>query len=246
MKYSIVIPAMNEEGSLPATIEDVSAALMRESIDFELVVVNDNSSDSTPALCDRLAEEKSWFRVVHRNDHPGIGLTIRAGLEAVDGDAVAIMMADGSDSAEDLVRCIRTMERDNVDCVLGSRWMKGGKVIDYPVHKRIINRMANHMIRILFWIPYDDITNAFKLYKTHVIEGVRPLLSYHFNILAEIPLKAIVRGYSYSIIPITWKNRKSGKAKLKIKEMGSRYMFIVLYALLEKWLSRQDYHRANQ
>jgi dolichol-phosphate mannosyltransferase len=72
---------------------------------------------------------------------------------------------------------------------------------------------------------------------------MQPLISPHFNLTVEMPLKAIIRGYSYAVIPISWTNRLAGESKLKIKEMGSRYLFIVLYLWLERTLSRGDYHR---
>ena len=76
-----------------------------------------------------------------------------------------------------------------------------------------------------------------------VIDGIRPLISPHFNLTVEMPLKAIVRGFSWTTMPITWRNRRSGEAKLKIKEMGSRYLFICLYVWLEKYFSRGDYRK---
>jgi len=90
-------------------------------------------------------------------------------------------------------------------------------------------------------LRYNDVTNAFKMYRSHVIPGLRPFLSHHFNLTVELPLKAIIRGYTYAIVPNEWINRKEGVSKLKIKEMGSRYLFIVLYCFLERWLSRGDY-----
>jgi dolichol-phosphate mannosyltransferase len=152
------------------------------------------------------------------------------------------MMADGSDSPGDLVQYFRKIE-EGYDCAFGSRFIRGSKILDYPVHKLAINRMANWFIRMLFRLRFNDITNAFKCYRRPVIEGMQPLLSPHFNLTVEMPLKAIVRGYSYAIVPISWTNRKSGMSKLKIKEMGSRYLFIVLYVWLEHHLSRGDYLR---
>ncbi|MGC1802362.1 MAG: hypothetical protein WA701_18410, partial [Solirubrobacterales bacterium] len=90
---------------------------------------------------------------------------------------------------------------------------------------------------------YDDTTNAFKAYRREVIETVQPLLANHFNLTVEIPLKAIVRGHSYGIVPISWHGRSSGASKLDLREMGSRYAFIVLYVLLERYMSRGDYLR---
>jgi len=154
-------------------------------------------------------------------------------------------MADGSDAPEDLVRYYRKLE-EGYDCVFGSRFMPGGKTIGYPWHKRVLNRLANYFVAILFGLRFYDTTNAFKCYRRRVIEGLQPLISPHFNLTVEMPLKAIIRGYSHAVIPITWRNRTAGLSKLKIKEMGSRYLFIVLYLWLEKHLSRGDYHKGNQ
>jgi dolichol-phosphate mannosyltransferase len=154
-------------------------------------------------------------------------------------------MADASDDPKDLVKFWRKLEK-GYDCVFGTRWQRGGKTIDYPWPKRVLNRLANTFIQIVMQLRYDDITNAFKLYRREVIEGLQPVISHHFNLTVELPLKAIVRGYSYAVVPNSWTNRKAGESKLKIKEMGSRYLFIVLYCLIEKWLSRKDYHRSKR
>jgi dolichol-phosphate mannosyltransferase len=150
-------------------------------------------------------------------------------------------MADASDSPADLVLFYRTLLLENVDCVFGSRFSKGGSTTDYPWPKLVLNRLANQFIRVLFHLPYNDVTNAFKLYRKEVIQGIQPILSHHFNLTVELPLKAIIRGYSYRIVPNSWINRKTGESKLKIKEMGARYLFVVLYCLLEMWLSMGDY-----
>jgi dolichol-phosphate mannosyltransferase len=121
--------------------------------------------------------------------------------------------------------------------------MRGSRVVDYPWFKLAINRLANLFIRLLFGIPLNDTTNAFKCYRRETIEGLRPILSHHFNLTVELPLKAIVRGFSYRVIPIGWHNRTEGTSKLKLKEMGSRYLFIVLYIWLEKHLAKGDYQR---
>ena len=125
------------------------------------------------------------------------GMAIRYGLERFKGDCVAVMMADMSDDPTDLVKYYRTMLEKNVDAVFGSRFDKGGKVIDYPKLKLLINRIANLIIRMVIGIKYNDTTNAFKLYKRETIDGIKPFLSPHFNLTVELPLKAYVRGYSF-------------------------------------------------
>ena len=243
MKLSIVIPANNEEGCIAATVRDLFLRLSDEGIEHEIIVVDDGSTDSTELILQKLALEIPSLRFHTNRPRSGLGVAVRKGLESISGDAVAIFMADGSDSSKDLVRFYRAMREQRVDCVFGTRFSKESSLIDYPLPKLILNRLANTFIRILFGLRYNDVTNAFKLYRKEVIQGLKPLLSHHFNLTVELPLKAIVRGYSYSVIPNSWTNRKQGVSKLKIKEMGSRYMFIILYCFIEKWLSRGDYHR---
>ena len=175
----------------------------------------------------------------------GFGYAVRRGLEEFSGDCVAIMMADGSDSAADLVRFYRTMCEQDLDAVFGSRFSDNGHVIDYPFPKLVLNRFANKVIKVLFRLKYDDVTNAFKLYRRSTIEGLQPLLAPHFNLTMELPLKTIVRGYSYTWLGNTWKNRANGVSKFKIKEMGSRYLFIMFYCLIEKYFSRGDYRKPD-
>ncbi len=246
MKLSIVIPAYNEEESIAETIDQIEAAFSKVNINHEIFVVNDNSKDNTLQVLEQLSQKYPTLKYGTNLGPNGFGYAVRFGLERFSGDCVAIMMADLSDSPYDLIRYYTTMIEGNYDCVFGSRFIKGGKVIDYPWAKRIINRLANLIIRMVMRIKYNDTTNAFKLYKKEVIKGVQPILSPHFNLTIELPLKAIIRGYSYTIVPNSWTNRKYGESKLKIKEMGSRYFFILVYCFVEKYFSRGDFKMKNQ
>lgn len=245
MKLSVIIPAHNEEQCIEKTVRDLDTTLKGELIEHEILIVNDNSSDATETLLRLLEEDIPSLNYVNNPSPNGFGAAVRKGLENFTGEAVALYMADGSDRPEDLVRFFRVMQETDVECVFGSRFMRGGKTIGYPALKLILNRLANTFIQILFGLHYNDTTNAFKLYRREVIEGLEPFLSQHFNMTVELPLKAIVRGYSYAIVPNHWINRKTGISKLKIQEMGSRYLFIVLYCFIERWLSKGDYHRKN-
>jgi dolichol-phosphate mannosyltransferase len=242
---SLVIPAHNEEDCIVPTIQSISQVLEAEKIPYEILIINDNSRDRTEELLQQLNTQNSRVRYINNYYPNGFGFAVRCGLENFQGDAVAIVMADNSDSPQNIVDYYYHLQ-EGYDCIFGSRFIKGGKVIDYPSHKLLINRLANLFIKILFGLKLNDTTNAFKAYRREVIEGISPLLSHHFNLTVEIPLKAIIRGYSYNIIPITWENRKAGVSKLKIKEMGSRYLFIVLFLWLEKYLSRGDYLRRKK
>ncbi|GCA93604.1 glycosyltransferase [Microcystis aeruginosa] len=242
---SIVIPAYNEEDCIESTTHLISERLERDKIDYEILVVNDNSKDNTEAVLQKINQENPRIRYINNYYPNGFGFAVRCGLENFSGDAVAVVMADNSDSPDNMVDYYYKLQ-EGYDCVFGSRFIKGGKVIDYPMHKLFINRLANLFIQVLFGLKFNDTTNAFKIYRKDVIEGISPLLSHHFNLTVEMPLKAIVRGYSYTTIPITWRNRTTGVSKLKLKEMGSRYLFIVLSIWLEKHLSRGDYKRKQK
>jgi dolichol-phosphate mannosyltransferase len=244
MMLSVVIPAHNEAESITRTVKRTAAALDGAGIDYELLVVDDASTDGTASVVEKSAEGNERIRCIRSDKSRGFGFTVRAGLDRFEGDAVAVMMADGSDDPEDLVRYHRLLE-DGYDCAFGSRFIHGAQVHDYPLVKLVLNRIANGIIRLLFRHGYNDTTNAFKAYRREVIDTVQPLLSNHFNLTVEVPLKAVVRGHSYGVIPISWTNRQAGTTKLSIQEMGSRYLFVVLYVFLEHHLSRGDYRRAD-
>ena len=243
MKLSVVIPARDEETSIASTLAGVARSLDRAGIDHEVLVIDDASSDGTQAAVAAAAEEDPRIRFLRSPNPPGFGMAVRAGLDEFSGDAVAIFMADSSDDPDDLCRYHAILE-EGWDCAFGSRFAPGGSVKDYPLVKLAINRLANLFIRLIFLHGYNDTTNAFKAYRREVIETVSPLLSHHFNLTVELPLKAIVRGSSFRVIPISWTNRTAGTSKLAMREMGSRYMFIVLYVWLEHHLSRGDYRRS--
>lgn len=242
--FSVIIPARDEEESLPLTIAAIHKVFEREAIPHELVVVDDGSSDRTWEVLSELQATYPGLAPVQNRGPHGFGRAIVYGLNQSKGDAVVIMMADSSDDPEDAVKYWKILG-EGYECAFGSRFIKGGAVYDYPKFKLFVNRLANLFIKTLFNIPLNDTTNAFKAYRRTAIDGCRPFLSPHFNLTVEIPLKAMVRGFSWQVTPITWHNRQFGKAKLKIKEMGSRYFFICMYVWMEKYFSRGDYRRPD-
>ena len=239
---SIVIPARDEEGCIASTVEHLHVELRLNDIPYEIVVVDDGSQDRTFSILEELATRISNLRPVRNEGAHGFGRAVTAGIDAASGDAVVVMMADESDDCRDAVRYWKLLN-EGWDCVFGSRFVRGGGVIDYPWLKLRLNRAANLFIRLLFGTTFNDTTNAFKAYRKSTLEGCRPFLAPHFNLTVELPLKCMVRGYYWTSIPITWRNRRAGAAKLRIREMGSRYFFIVAYVWLEKYFSRGDYRR---
>jgi dolichol-phosphate mannosyltransferase len=239
---TIVLPARDEEGCICSTVEHLHLELRLQNIRHEIIVVDDGSTDRTWELLTELSTRVAELRPIRNEGRHGFGCAIICGLDHMKGDAAVIMMADESDDCRDVVRYWHELGK-GWDCVFGSRFMKGGGVIDYPRFKLVVNRMANFFLRTLFAVRLNDTTNAFKAYRKEVIDACRPLISPHFNLTVELPLKAIVRGFSWTVIPITWRNRRTGTPKLKITEMGSRYLFICLYIWLEKYFSRGDYKK---
>lgn len=242
---SIVIPAHNEKDCIAETVIAFNQALKNEQIRHEILVINDNSSDGTEKIVANLGKKIKEIKLINNSPPNGFGFAVRKGLSQFKGDYIAIVMADLSDNPDDLITMFKLAVSHNYDCVFGSRFNHNAKVKDYPLHKLLLNRLTNNIIKLLFVIRYNDVTNAFKLYSKNTIMGLKPFLSHHFNLTVELPLKAIIRGYNYGVVPTDWTNRKSGISKLKIREMGSRYFFIILYCFLEKLLAMGDYKKSE-
>lgn len=230
---SVLIPAHNEEANISRRIRALAAVLREAAVPFELIVINDNSRDGTVEIVTALQAQFPELRLVHNLKPNGLGRAIRCGLDHYVGDAVAIVMADLSDCADDVARCYKKLE-EGYDCVFGSRFMKGGRVTDYPPLKFVVNRIVNKAIQLMFWTRHDDLTNAFKVYRRHVIESIKPLHAAHFNITIEMSLSALIRQYRIARLPISWSGRTWGQSNLRLRQMGRRYFC----TLVEVWCER--------
>lgn len=239
LKLSIVIPAYNEAQNLIPTVEELTPALQAEGIPYELILVNDNSRDETPDIIAGLMAKDQNIRTVNRLPPGGFGRAVRAGIEVVTGDVVAVYMADQSDEPKDLIRCYEKIE-EGYDCVFGSRFIRGSEVTNYPPFKLFANRVVNTCIKWLFWTKFNDLTNAFKVYRTEVVRECGPYRASHFNLTIEMSLSALIRGYNIVEIPISWRGRTWGSSNLHLSEMGRRYLNVLLKLWFEEVLIKDD------
>ena len=230
---SVVIPSYNEQENIEKTIVSFFNKLKDEKIPHELFVVNDNSTDGTLCILKQMKHSIPTLKFITNSGPNGYGYAVRKGLDSFNGDCICVVMADLSDDPDDLVTFYRTMEKYNCDMVFGSRWMKGAKVINYPKQKFLLNRFVNNLIRFIFGFKYNDVTNGFKLFSKKTITGVKPFLSGQFSLALEIPLRAIIRGYSYRVVPTNWYNREVGQSNLRLIKMGPKYLYIFLICFVE-------------
>jgi dolichol-phosphate mannosyltransferase len=239
MKLSVVTPVHNEGDCIKPVVEDLIKELELNNIEYEFVLINDNSTDSTPSILNNLASTYKGIKVINSEPPKGFGRAIRKGLDNVLGDIVVIFMGDGSDDSQDVIKYYNKI-LEGYDCVFGSRFIKGSTVAGYPKMKLILNRLGNKLIQLLFLVKYNDVSNAFKAYRIEVIREIQPLVSQFFNITVEIPLKAIIRGFSFAVVPINWNGRESGVSKYNIRQLSRKYFFSILYVWLEKFLLKEE------
>lgn len=238
-KLSLIIPAYNEEMNIVFTLNELSKTLNAEQIPFEIILVNDNCQDNTRQLVEEKQKEAPEIILINRTPPRGFGRAIRSGLEHASGDVIIPVMADLSEDFRDVVRYVRKIE-EGYDCVFGSRFIEGSKVSGYPKVKWIINRLVNRLLQILFFTRHNDLTNAFKAYRSHVIKDIMPLQACHFNITIEMSLSALIRKYNIASIPINWNGRTWGSSELKLRVMGRRYLSTLLKIWFERMLIMDD------
>ena len=236
MKLSIIIPIRNEEFLINKIINQLESKL--KSLSYEIIFINDFSTDNTSSLVKELIINKPQINIFN-NEKKGLGGAITHGINKSSGEFICIMMSDLSDSIDDLEKYYNIIKDKNIDAVFGSRFIRGSKMVDYPKKKLILNRIFNIITKLLFVSDYNDFTNAFKIYRKDALLRTFPLVSESFNIFLELPLKIISRKMKYEIIPISWTNRKEGTSKFDIKELRAKYLFTLIYCLLEKLLLRK-------
>ena len=234
MTLSLIIPVYNEIEQLKFTVKKL-LKLKKKINKIEFIFIDDFSTDDSFNFLKKISNKIRSVKIF-RNKKKGLGSAIEEGIKKSKSKYLCIFMCDLSDSVNDVEIYYKTINVEKVDAVLGSRFIKKSKVNNYPLFKLFLNRFANNIIRIIFFSDYNDFTNAFKIYERKILLKLFPLVSENFNIFLELPLKIITRKYKYKIIPISWNGRSHGVSKFRIKEIGSMYIFTLLYCFFEKLL----------
>ncbi len=231
MLLSVVLPAYNEEEVLEKSLGTLARALEEANIPHELLVVNDGSSDGTERKLIELEKIHPTLRHINNAGKHGLGHAVRLGLDHYNGDVVAVVMADGCDSPQDLIAYYRKIE-EGYDCAFGSRFVKGAVVEGYPAFKLMINRLGNRLMGLLFWQRYNDFTNPFKCYRRAIVDGMKPLVSGQFNLAIEMSLKAVAQDPKYAVVPTSWRDRAAGTSKFKVFSQSRLYLLTLFYCLV--------------
>lgn len=241
MKLGIIIPTFQEEKNISRTVYNLSKFLETKRIDYEILIVDDNSSDLTSQVIDELVKKNNKIKFFLNDKKRGFGNSIVMGIDKSDSDILTIMMADNSDSLEDLEKYYLLIQNNpKIDCVFGDRWIKNS-IKNYPLFKKVLNRLGNNIISILFNVKYYDFTNSFKMYRKDSLLKIYPILSNHFSITIELPLKLITRGFKYKIIDNSWENREHGISKMKLTNSVITYSIIIIYCLIDKYFWNKRY-----
>jgi len=234
MSLSVIIPVYNESKNIQNTINKLKI-VQKKIKKTNLIFIDDFSNDNSFEKLNILSKKYPYVKI-YKNKKKGLGSAIELGIKKSKFRYVAIFMADLSDSPKDLIRYYRLINKNKCDAILGSRFIKNSKIKNYPFIKYFLNRIFNNFVKLIFFSNYNDFTNAFKIYKKEILKNLLPIVSENFNVFLEIPLKIISRKYKYQIMSINWQNRKVGKSNFKIKELGSMYIFTLLYCIIEKIL----------
>jgi len=234
MSLSIIIPVYNEKDQIKNTLKKL-VEFKKIINDLYIIIVDDQSTDKTYYIVKKFAKRKKFIKI-YSNPKKGLGSAIETGIRKSKSKYLSIFMSDMSDSLKDLKKYYKLIQKNNVDAVFGTRFSKKSTVYGYPMLKLFLNRIFNNFVRIIFFSKYNDFTNAFKIYNRKSLLQLMPIVSENFNVFLELPLKIIVRKYSYTITSINWRKRTRGSSKFEIRELGSMYLFTLLYCLFEKIL----------
>lgn len=227
MDFSVVIPAYNEEQNLPKLLDNL-IGLKNSYKDFEIVIVNDNSSDKTGEIAESYSMKYKNIKVIHRKKGVnGMGAALKEGTKAANGRYVVWVMGDNSDDLTTIPKLIKKIEEGH-DIVFGSRYIENGSSGDLEFVKAFLSSGYSSISRLVFGFKVHDITNAFRAFKKKVFDSIS-LESNNFAISPEFAIKAHLKGYKLGESPTTYSNRKAGATKFRFIKMGVEYCKLLKY-----------------
>jgi dolichol-phosphate mannosyltransferase len=225
-KVSFVIPAYNEEGNLASLLNAIIELGNKEKWDYEIVISDDNSSDSTGKIADNYSSKNNRVTVIHRpKGNNGMGAALIEGSIKAKKDIIIWTMGDKSDDISTYPRLIDKINQ-GYDMVFAARYIKGGSRGNLDVFKASLSSGYTRLARLVFGIKVHDITNAFRAFRKNVLLESKPL-SKDFAISPEFAIKAHLKGFRLGEVPTTYTNREKGKSKFKILKMGIRYLSLL-------------------
>lgn len=225
--YSVVIPAHNEARCLKKLVLKVRYMLSKLNKRFEIIIVNDNSTDNSLSVLKGLKKIADELVIINREKKPGVGNAIREGLYKTKGKIIITMDGDLSHNPAEIPRLLKNL--DKYDVVCGSRYISGSKAY-IEVSRKIISKTFNFIFRNLLSIPVKDFTSGFRAYKREVIEKIN-LKNENFGIYIEVPLKAHLAGFKLTEVPITYSKRESGHSNLNYFTQGPEYLKVIFEVL---------------
>ena len=225
---SIIIPMFNEEEVIDETIKSVISELDSLNLNWEIIPVNDGSTDNTLDLCRQASARDDRVKIVTYSPNRGRGYALRQGFNAAAGDIIISIDADLTYSPDHISLIWNEMKKGEADLVLGSAYMKGGKVIDVPFKRVLISRIGNFILGLSFPGKIKTITCVLRGYRKGVLDSLE-LESDDKEIHLEILAKAISVGFRIKEIPAVLKGRKKGKSKFKFKATSISHLAFSFY-----------------
>ncbi|HWY50970.1 MAG TPA: glycosyltransferase family 2 protein [Chthoniobacterales bacterium] len=229
---SVILIAHNEEQAIGRMLEGLLANYDQEIL--EIIVVDDASKDSTAEIVEAWSKRNAKVFLIKRTPPCGVGRALKAGFDRISPKAECVLSMD-SDFVENIgqVRALLTaFDQQKCDGVIGSRFVKGGKVIGYPFLKLLMNRLFHWVVKLIFRIKQNDLTNNFKLYRAKIFQSI-PWMSDGFAMNAETGLLPILFGYQIVEVPVVWVDRspQMGRSKFGLLKHGGGYVQVIFHAL---------------
>ena len=239
----VLIPTFNERENLPLIVSRTRAAVP----EADILVLDDNSPDGTGALADQLAADDGQVRVLHRERKEGLGAAYLAGFAWAlekDYDVMVEMDADGSHQPEQLRTLLVALA--DADVVLGSRWVPGGSVVNWPIHRKALSLGGNVYTRVLLGMPIGDATGGFRAYRASALRSLdlRDVASQGYCFQVDLVWRAVRRGLKVVEVPITFVERTIGDSKMSqgivgeslrnITRWGARYRLGQIRSLVRR------------